>query len=237
MVLGLLLLTLAQGACPSDADRLTARAFERAAALDLRAAVEQLEQPALQSCQAVRVAAVYLRGLQAARDAYRTGGDAPSLEPVRQAIAFLETQEVGADGRRVEVMKTVLMAAAAASQSERGDMVLLLDHAMDLEKRLVRAAQPPASGVSAHEAAGDLWLQVHRFDSALLAYTAAEQVVGRTPRSTLGLARASRRLDKTQAACDIYRSFVELVSAQTMTAELSEGRAFIAASCSPASRP
>ena len=50
--------------------------------------------------------------------------------------------------------------------------------------------------VSAYEVAGDLWLQVHRFDDARRAYVTAAEQVGSTRRVTLGLARtavASRR--------------------------------------------
>jgi hypothetical protein len=80
------------------------------------------------------------------------------------------------------------MAAAAAAQSERGEMGTMLAHATDLEALRVVAGDPAVPAVSAQELAGDLWLQVHRFEEARAAYRrTARQPSGwsrrRAPRS------------------------------------------------------
>lgn len=81
--------------------------------------------------------------------------------------------------------------------------------------------------ISAHEA-GDLWLQVHRYDDARRAYTRAAERGGVTPRSTLGLGRLAVRIDALATACSQYRA---LVAAWKVSgpepSELSEARMFL----------
>src|SRR5688572_23719584 len=137
MLLTVLLAGLAQA--PVCADAATAALRQSAVlagSLDLPGAVQRLEQPSLAACPQVRMAALYLSALQRARDAYSSGGDAASLQPVMLAIATLE-QRAASGEPRAELMRVILTAAVAAAQSERGDMALLLDHAMALERRLV----------------------------------------------------------------------------------------------------
>src|SRR4030095_4239370 len=107
-----------------------------------------------------------------------------------------------------EVARVFLLAAASAAQSERGEMGLLLEHAINLERQQRSAALPGAPIVTAHEIAGDLWLQVHRFEDARRAYLDAATQIGPTRRVTLGLARTSFRLGDTRTACEQYRAFV-----------------------------
>jgi hypothetical protein len=145
----------------------------------------------LLAAQAADVEALYQRGLAAAAAAYREGGSDESLAPVRDAIAKLEALSGGKPGP-AEIARLVLVAASAAAQSEREEMSAYLTHATEMELLQIAAGQPGAPGISALEAAGDLWLQVHRYDEAVRAYERAAAWFGMTPRIALGLAKARR---------------------------------------------
>lgn len=227
MLVAVLILGLAQPAGCGSAVAAVGDALARASTFDVSGAIAGLEQPPLRSCEAARVAAIYLRGLQAAREAYRTGGDDASLAPVRAAAKALEEEFARSQDRRVEISRVVLLAAEAAAQSERGDMEVFLTHAATLERQLLLAGERGAPGVSAHEAAGDLWLQVHRFDAARAAYQAAIELMGATPRTTLGLARVALRTHDDATACRSYAALLQMMSATT-AAELGEVREALA---------
>jgi hypothetical protein len=138
------------------------------------------------------VAAVYGNGMKAARDAYSQGGSEESLAPVREAMAALAAIGGGAPGP-AEIARLVLAAAAAAAQSEREEMGAFLTHATEMEVLQLAAGQPGAPGISALEAAGDLWLQVHRYEDARRAYERAAAILGTTEHITAGLARIPPR--------------------------------------------
>jgi len=168
-----------------------------------------------------------VRGLVAARDAYRYGGSPESLAPVGAAIAELARHAPMSPS--AEIARVMLLAASAAAQSERDEMALLLDHALQLERQERAAGRSGAPMVTAHEVAGDLWLQVHRFEDARQAYARAEREVGRTRRITLGVARTASRLDEVPTACREFRLLVEGWSTTTKEpSELAEARAFLA---------
>jgi hypothetical protein len=135
------------------------------------------------------VETVYMKGWEAARSAFLVGGTAEALAPVREAIAALDRVAAGGHGP-AEIARYVLLAAADAAQEERDEMELFLEHAVALEKRQLDARQAAAPGITAHEAAGDLWLQVRRYEDAQKAYERARAVIGSTPRIEAGLARA-----------------------------------------------
>ena len=134
------------------------------------------------------VASLYREGLAAAEEAWRQGGSDDSLAPVHRAMAALEQIAMNRPGP-AEISRLVLAAAAAAAQSEREEMGAFLVHATEMEVLQLAAGQPGAPGVSALEAAGDLWLRVHRYDEAKRAYERAAAIVGPTERITAGLAR------------------------------------------------
>ncbi len=133
-------------------------------------------------------AALYREGLAAAEEAYRQGGSDESLAPVREAMAALEILSANRPGP-AEIARLVLAAAAAAAQSERDEMGAFLTHATEMELLQFAAGEPGAPGVTALEAAGDLWLRVHRYDEARRAYDRAAAVLGPTPRIIAGRAR------------------------------------------------
>jgi hypothetical protein len=181
----------------------------------------------VRECQDARLDQAYLQGLVAARDAYRAGGSEDALAPVRKAVSTLEAG-AARGARTAETGRIVLLAAASAAQSERDDMKLMLDHATSLERRQL-AAQPGASlPVTAHEVAGDLWLQVHRFDDARQAYEAAAALVGPTPRVTAGLARVAVRLKDEPSACRWYGELMASWKTRSDTpAEVLEARQYM----------
>jgi hypothetical protein len=180
----------------------------RAAEFDLGGAVLLLITPASQGEVGARIALAYLRGLIAAREAFREGGAADALAPVRKSIAELGALAKGQPGE-AEIARLVLQAAAAAAQSERDEMRLYLDSATQMESLQDAVGQPGAPLVAAAEVAGDLWLQVHRYDEARAAYAAAAERIGFTPRILYGLARTARRSNDMAAACTEYRRLTD----------------------------
>lgn len=213
-------------------------AAERGAAFDIRAAADAYFTAAGLGCTDAEVGGHYLRGLAVARDAYAQGGSPESLAPVTQALATLDARAGRLPGA-AQVARYVLQAAAAAAQSERDVMALLIDHALRLETVQLAAGQPPLPVVSAHEAAGDFWLQVHRFEEARSAYQLAAQRTGSTNRVLLGLARAAGRLKDDVAACTHYRELVARWAGRSQPSpEIAEARAFVSQPpCAGAARP
>lgn len=153
----------------------------------------------LQACARDQASALYARGLAEARAAYAVGGSPESLTILRSTIGAL--QALTPRSRQVDIAVNVLQAAAAAAQSERDEMALYLDQAVQIETIQLAAGEPGAPLVSAHEAAGDLWLRVYRFEDARRSYRLAIERVGPTARARLGLARAEARLRSGPAAC------------------------------------
>jgi hypothetical protein len=142
------------------------------------------------------VEALYARGLADARAAFEKGAPPESLAPVREAIAALLEVSEERPGP-AEIARLTLQAAAAGAQSERDEMAVYLDAATRMEILQREAGQPGAPGVSALEVAGDLWLQVFRYDEAITAYERAARYLGMTPRIRDGLDRARARLKAT----------------------------------------
>jgi hypothetical protein len=204
MIALLVALALGQSPCANSA-ALIASAHERAVLFDLRGAMTGLAAD-LSSCGDASVAYWYLHGLIAAREAYRFGGSPESLEPVKAAVAELAARSQ--DSPVAEIARVVLLAASSAAQSERDEMGLFLEHALNLERQQRSAGLMGTPIVTAHEVAGDLWLQVHRFEDARRAYLDAATQIGSTRRVTLGLARTAARLGDSQTSCEQYRNLV-----------------------------
>jgi hypothetical protein len=223
MIALVMTLTLVQAPCAESA-ALVAAASDHAAAFDLDGAVALLARRA-PGCMEIDVPAWYLRGLLAAKEAYRYGGSPESLALVRTAIAELTSRAKQAWA--AEIARVVLLAASAAAQSEREEMALLLDHAIGLEQSRRAAGESGAPIVSAHEVAGDLWLQVHRFEDARLAFRRAARAIGPTRRVTLGLARSAARLENAVAACAEYRRLIAGWRPPMEPPEIVEARAFV----------
>lgn len=238
MLTVLLALALAQAPpCKPEATALMTAATERAAAFDLEGAAQRLRAAVMSGCADAVLPSIYLRGWIAARDAYRFGGSLESLAAVSRSIGMLQ-DTLGKTGPP-QIAGLVLQAAAAAAQSERDELALVIDYAVQLEDRNLSAKLPALPMITAHEAAGDLWLQVHRYDDARRAYERAAQRIGMTPRITLGLARLAARIDALSTACAEYRTFVSSWKATgPEPPELTEARAFLSnPSCQPSATP
>lgn len=178
--------------CPGPAVAGLKEAGVRVQAFDMAGAVERLRDPSIRLCEETEVAALYIGGLYAAMEAYKQGGSPESLAPVHDAITSLERISGQRPGQ-AEIARLVLIAAAAAAQSERDEMGAFLTHAVSMEALQRDARQPGAPVLSAVEVAGELWLQVHRFEEARAAFARAAAEVGTTPRIAAGLQRANPR--------------------------------------------
>jgi hypothetical protein len=220
-----MLLAQPQG-CGSNGKALVATARARADAFDLSGAAESFAAPAAAGCTEARLAAVYLRGLVAARAAYPFGGSRESITPVERALAELDRDPLRSLAE-TQIVRFVLQAAIAASQSEREEVALLIDHAIDLEAQRRSAGLSGAPVVTAVEVAGDLWLQVHRYDDARRAYARAADRVGRTPRVVLGLARTAVRLFDWPTACAEYKALVASWRSAGQPLEIGEAQTFL----------
>jgi hypothetical protein len=210
-----------------DVASLMTEASVRATEFDLAGAFELAETAASRGDPNARVAALYVRGLLDAREAFRDGGPAGALAPVREAIATLQTIAQGRPGS-TEIARLTLQAAAAAAQSERDEMSLYLETALEMEALQRVAGLPGAPLVSAAEVAGDLWLQVHRYEDAQRVYGEAIARIGSTLRILSGLARTARRLDDMPAACGSYRRLLEAWGRRPgLPVEIAEARAYI----------
>ena len=219
---------VAQPPCTPEWHAFLERASERAAIFDLQGAVTEVDMAAVGVCPLVEVARLYGRGLLDARAAFLEGGSPESLVPVRKAITALEAMGGHRRGS-AEVARLALQAAAAAAQSERDEMRLYLDSALQMESLQVAAGEPGVPLVSAAELAGDLWLQVHRYDEARHAYMAAVDRFGLKPRLLAGVGRAEARLGETSAACSTYLRLLQAWGTrQDRPTEIQEARDYTA---------
>ncbi|HEY1302148.1 MAG TPA: hypothetical protein VGF24_01280 [Vicinamibacterales bacterium] len=221
-----MLLAQASG-CAGRGATLLSSAQAHAEAFDLSQAAADFDAAAMAGCTDAEVSALYLRGWIASRDAYRFGGSPESLAPVQSMLERMDGEPWRSRGD-VEVARFVLRAAIAAAQSERDEMSLLIEHAVDLESRRRSASLPGAPIITAHEAAGDLWLQVHRYDDARRAYLRAAERIGRTRRVILGLARTAVRVSDSATACDEYAALAaSWRSGGVEPSEIAEARTFL----------
>ncbi|MEQ1573667.1 MAG: hypothetical protein ABL993_05415 [Vicinamibacterales bacterium] len=186
MVVAVLLASLLGGQTPCLPD---------VSALGLADAAARRQAAAADGCEDAAVGGLYLTGLIAAEEAWRQGGTDASLTFVRSAAASLAVSATGSIP--TEVARLVLLAAAAAAQSEHDELAVFLAQANHLEQLLQATGQPVVPYVSSFEAAGDLWMRVHRYAEAQRAYAAAAGQLGSTPRITASAARAAQRLRAT----------------------------------------
>jgi len=201
-----------------------ARASASAEALDLHGALAALRTAG--NCDEAAGTIEYVEGLLGATEAFEKGGTIESLRDVRSAANALSRRAEGG-ARKWEAASLALRAVIAGSQQERGEMGIYLAEATRIEALLLAGGLAGAPLVTAHELAGDLWLQVHQFADARAAYERAATMLGYTPRILLGLGRAAEHLDDKAAACAAYRSLAEWWDARSverMPAEITRAR-------------
>lgn len=223
--------------CRGEAARHITEAVRRGESFDLTGAAAEYAAAARTGCEPAQAAATYIRGLVAARTADAQFGSATSLQPLKQAIDSL--QAYSAKDPVARAMQAVLLAAVPAAQHERLEMALRIDEMLRLETLQLEAKQPPLPVLSAHEAAGYFWLQLHLYDEARRAFDEALRRVGQTPQLLLGLARtAAGRLDVV-AACEQYQRLLSWWDSRAGSpVEIREARDYVTRpSCTPPSRP
>jgi hypothetical protein len=212
------------------------RAAASAAEFDLEGAIALLDPRVVRGCEPAEIARLHARGLVEAQAAFREGGSPESLAAVREAIRSLEAIGRGQPGPAT-ISRLTLQAAAAAAQSERDEMRLYLEAAVQMESLQRAAGQPGAPLVSAAETAGDLWLQVHRYEDAWRAYAEVGQRMGRSPRVLAGLARSAQRLGNMPVACEMFRQLLGAWGDRAgMPPQVEDARAYVT-TCMPDGGP
>ena len=156
-------------------------------------------------CPSSRLMRWALVGWVSARQLAPTGGavelPGPTQKIVDKELDALRSHDLNLE---VEYAQTAIRAAIAAAQDERPEMELLLAHARDLTERLIARGRRPLWPRPFNLLAGELWLEVDRYEEALAAYERAAGSDG-SPIALVGLARASARLGNHAAACVAYR--------------------------------
>ena len=223
--------------CGGDAARHIADASRRGQAFDLDGAATAYAAAVRAGCASAQAPLIYLQGLLAARAAGAQFGAGASLQPLKQAITDL--QPLAATDPVARAMLTVLRAGMPAAQRERAEMTLFIDEMLRMESLQLEAKQPPLPVLSAHEMAGQFWLQLHVYDEASRAFDLAARRVGQTPHVLIGAARAAAGARNAAAACEQYRRLIawwgERAGSPT---ELTEARAFVKQpQCSPPPAP
>jgi hypothetical protein len=195
--------------------------------MDTEGAVIRLEAGAKSGCD-VDVAVAFLKALAAGRAAWARGGDEASLRPLKELIAVIEQRTQ--PGSPEEIAVLLIRATAAAAQNERDELFAYLSQALQVERARGARGLSGAPILTAHELAGELWLDVHRYDDAVAAFRIARGASGDSPRLVAGLARALARQRSTADACTEYRRLTADASARlpSMARELAEARAFLA---------
>jgi hypothetical protein len=189
-------------------------------AIVVRAPSEPATREPTETSVASKLERSSLSGWSEARKLAAAGGAVELLGPVKRALEELELLKDGDLSLEVEYAQTAIRAAVAASQDERPEMELLLTHARDLSERMAdrdRRAQWPRPF---NLLAGELWLEVDRYEEARRAFERAVKADG-SAEAWAGLARAQARLGNTAEACNAYRQIQD-------AALRAEVRAFLA---------
>lgn len=221
------------GPCRGDAERHIGDAQRFGEAFDLAGAADAYAAAVKSGCADAQAAAVYVRGLIAARAADAQFGSAASLQPLKEAISALEPYAIADPVARA--MQAVMRAAMPAAQHERAEMALLIDEMLRQESLQLEARLPGLPVMSAHEAAGYFWLQLHVYDEAARAFEAAGRRIGQTPHVMLGAARAASGRQDVAAACEHYKRLVSWWSTRSAAPpEIAEARGFVGERCAAA---
>jgi len=228
--------------CRGDAARLITEAVSLGEAFDLAGSAAAYATAERAGCLAAAAPAAYLRGLVAAREADAKFGSAASLLPIKLAIASID--RIAATDPVASAMQLVLRASIPAAQHERPEMALLIEEMLRMESLQLEAKQPPLPVLSAHEAAGYFWLQLHLYDEARRAFDAAAQKIGDTPHVLFGTAKAAAGRRDTRLACAQYQRLLSWWGSRAGSPpEITEARGFVrqplcaAAPVRPGTRP
>ena len=207
------------------------QASARAQEFDLPGALALLKEAASDgACDEAGAQFEYVEGLLGAAEAARQGGTVDSLRDVRSAVHALLWRAAGKGGvpnqrsldRGQPPRHRAIPAVAVKKQVDCRLALRYVEQTevlVDLPDRIHRL----------HELAGDLWLQVHRFEDARRAYERATEHVGRTSRITFGLGRAAARLQDGRTACAEYRRLLDWWGPRAaLPPEIEEARMYLA---------
>lgn len=151
-------------------------------------------------CDAVLLVRGALKGWDDARQLAAVGGDRARLAPVLARIDDLEPLKRGPLRVEAEYAQVAIRAAIAASQDERPELELLLTHARDLSERVAQRGGRTIWPRPINLLAGELWLEVDRFDEAHQAFVRAVSVE-ESARTLVGLSEVLLRLERRAEAC------------------------------------
>jgi hypothetical protein len=217
---------LQDGSCHGEAAGHVAEAMRRGEAFDLAGAADGYAAAAKAGCVEAQKAALYVRGLIAARAADAQFGSTAALQPLKVAISALDPYAAADPVARA--MQAVLRAAMPAAQHERAEMALLIDDMLRRESLQLEAKLPGLPVISAHEAAGHFWLQLRVWDEAARAFELAARRVGQTPHVMLGAARAASGRQDVAAGCEQYKLLVSWWGSRPGTPpEIVEARGYL----------
>jgi len=156
--------------------------------------------PAAAGCVSVRLARASLAGWVEARRLAATGGAVDSLGAVTKRLDEIRAIAGAGLVLDAEFAEAVVRAAIAAAQDERPEMGLHLDHARDIAARLAEGGRRALWPRPYNLAAGELWLEVDRYEEARAAYDRAASFDNGAV-ALLGLGRALEALGRHSEAC------------------------------------
>ena len=187
-------------------------ALSRAAELIQRGVDPLASEPALQragdsvsSCAAVALARASLLGWNEARALARIGGDPAQLGPIKKRLDEFRRFASGPLALDAEYASVAVQAAVAAAQDERAELELLLTHARDLSERLVLRERPARWPRPFNLLAGELWLEVDRYEDARQAFERALRSDSSRAIAQVGLAESLLGLGQRDDACRLIR--------------------------------
>jgi tetratricopeptide (TPR) repeat protein len=173
-------------------------------------------------CDAIMISRAADAGWNEARALAPKGGAVDLLGPVHQRLQELEKLAPGRLSLETEYAQVVIRAEIAAAQDERPEMELLLTHARDLAERLAQRGRRAVWPRPFNLAAGELWLEVDRYEDARAAFERAVSFDGGAV-ARAGLGRALELLGRHEQACQAFRGVEDAAPALQ-----DEARAFLA---------
>jgi hypothetical protein len=218
----------ARAACTAADDVALARAAELIERGDDPLIHEPALQPAAGStdgCAAIALARLALLSWAEARALAVVGGDPAQLGPMRARLDEFGRFAPGPLALDAEYARVAVQAAVAAAQDERGELELLLTHARDLSERLIQRGRPARWPRPFNLLAGELWLEVDRFEDARQAFERAVRTGSPPALAQVGLAESLIGLGQRDDACRLIRQV------RDATGEVDARARRVAASC------
>lgn len=160
---------------------------------------------AAESCATIALARLSLLSWNDARALARIGGDPAHLGPVKTRLEELRRFASGPLALDAEYASVAVQAAIAAAQDERAELELLLTHARDLAERLALRERPARWPRPFNLLAGELWLEVDRYEDARQAFERAMRSGSSHALAQVGLAESLLGLGQRDDACRLIR--------------------------------